>query len=1321
MASIEKNKDGSSSASVPKHDRAGSAAESSESEHLGKKYQRKTDIQHVLEAPDTYIGSVEATVANTWTCVERGERGAAESEQDQEKSSPSIVSKSITYVPALLKLFDEAIINARDHAVRMNAAIEQCKSSDGSDHRPVTKIDVCVNEETGAISICNDGDGIDVAEHPTEKKMIPELIFGHLRTSTNYNKDEQKITGGKNGYGVKLCFIWSTHGELETIDHRRGLKYRQEFKANLSEIGKPAVTKNKGKPYTKITFTPDYERMGCTLNAEVVALLKRRVYDIAAVTSKNVKVTYNGSPVEVRTFAQYIDLYLGPKAETPRVYEQFGEHWEVAVARAPAQEFTQVSFVNGIHTSKGGRHVDYIVEQLTHHIVALIEKKKKVKVTPASIKEQLFVFVRCNIVNPSFDSQSKEYLTTSRTKFGSLCAIPPKFIEKVAAMGVMDQACRISDAKADKAASKKADGAKTKTITGIPKLSDANFAGGSKSPECALILAEGDSARAGIVSGMSPADRDVFGVYPMKGKILNPHGKKSTVVAKNDEICDLMKIMGLKMGVKYTAESAKQTLRYGRIIFMTDQDLDGSHIKGLGIWLIFCLWPELADIPGFIGFMNTPIITAKHTQRKNEEKTFYSMVVYNQWRAELEAETALNSPNSDLNRWKIKYYKGLGTSTGAEFRKYFADKKFIGFKKGESEEDVKKSVDAMDLAFNDGRADDRKVWVRDIDNNACLDTETSAVTFDAFVNQDLVHYSKYNCARGIPSIMDGFKPSQRKVLFACFKRKLTSEIKVAQLGGYVSEHSAYHHGEMSLFNTIINMAQTFVGSNNVNLLSPNGQFGTRIMGGSDSASPRYIFTCLMDIARRIFHADDDAILNTLVDDGMPIEPEYYAPIVPMLLVNGSVGIGTGYSTDIPLYNIRDVLKLVKAWIMKSANASSNTVTGTSTGNADELTPYYRGFKGSIRRIADVCDKNNADIKYAKFLSVGVYTVVDREKETIRITELPIGMWTMKAKQHYESLIDAGANSNSNSSTNSNSNASTPIVKSVSDNSTDQHVLFTIVLCKGELAKLEAKNIGNGCNGVHEVFKLTNTISTSNMHAFGADGKLTKYNTIGEIVHAFALKRQKLYVDRIAKLLQTAREEETVVDNKMKYIMGVLEDKIDLRRKSAAEIEAMMKANEIQPDKETNTYTYLTRMPMHSVTQENVDKLKREQDNIKAHIAFLTMSTPESIWLDDLSMLEEALDKMDTVAAAQEAESAADTAATSEAKPKNKAQKGKAGAKVKSGSDGVKKIMTAGVKRPAPEPSAATATTLLNTTNNVNAIEPATKQAKKQTTMLQFQC
>ena len=445
--------------------------------------QQKTDKQHILDNPDTYIGSVENVETNLWIMND---------------SNDKIIEKTITYIPGLFKLFDEGIVNCRDHVIRMKTKLENKTENT----IPVSYIDVSIKDD-GTIVMMNDGNGIDVVQHPEYNTWVPELIFGHLRTSTNYNKDEKKIVGGKNGFGFKLVLIWSSYGCIETVDHIRGLKYTQEFKNNLDTICPPKITKaSKSKPYTKISFKPDYARLGINgLSPDIISLLKKRVYDISAITDKTIKVKLNSTIVPTKNFEHYINLYIGDKTLSPRVYEEHNSRWEYAVALTPTKEFIQISFVNGIHTSKGGKHVEYILNQITKKMAELIEKKKKIKVNPNSIKEQLCLFIRCDIENPAFDSQTKDFMNTPSSKFGSKCEVSDKFVEKLAKMGVMDAACAITEVKENKAA-KKMDGTKSRRVMGIPKLDDANWAGTDKSKLCTIIFTEGDSAKTGLISGL---------------------------------------------------------------------------------------------------------------------------------------------------------------------------------------------------------------------------------------------------------------------------------------------------------------------------------------------------------------------------------------------------------------------------------------------------------------------------------------------------------------------------------------------------------------------------------------------------------------------------------------------------------------------------------------------------------------------------------------------------------------------------------------------------------------------------------------------------
>jgi len=425
-------------------------------------------------------------------------------------------------------------------------------------------------------------------------------------------------------------------------------------------------------------------------------------------------------------------------------------------------------------------------------------------------------------------------------------------------------------------------------------------------------------------------------------------------IMNNSEITNMKKILGLETGKVY---KNTQSLRYGKVMIMTDQDHDGSHIKGLVMNVFHHMWPSLLEL-GYITSMITPIVKVS---LKKKTISFYTLTEYEDW----------ISQTSNSRLWKTKYYKGLGTSNAQEAREYFSDIKMNNYIHNEETDD------SMALAFSKDQSDARKQWLYSFDSNVILNHTETEVTIPDFINRELIHFSNSDTLRSIGSVYDGLKPSQRKILYSCFKRKLYSEIRVAQLAGYVSENAAYHHGEASLQSAIIGMSQDYMGSNNMNLLMPNGQFGTRIMGGHDAASPRYIHTELNKIVDLIYPGADFPLLDYNDDDGILVEPKYYVPIIPMVLVNGMNGIGTGFSTSVPKYSIVDVINNTKRKINKKSYLS--------------IHPSVNGFKGQIIKLG-----NKA------YMSKGSYNIIN--DTSIRITELPVGKWTDDYKKFLDTLI-----------------------------------------------------------------------------------------------------------------------------------------------------------------------------------------------------------------------------------------------------------------------------------------------------------------------------
>lgn len=1138
-------------------------------------YQKMTQYEHILQRPDSYIGDPSVTKENVYLLAEN---------DDNHKI---IISKEIELSSGFYKICDEIFVNARDQVVKDVG---------------VTKIMVDVDKETGMISVYNDGEGIHTEMHKEHNIHVPEMIFSHLLTSTNYDNNEEKITGGKNGYGAKLTNIYSKYFKVETCHSENKEVYSQEFKNNMLEIGKPVIRKKlkKDVPFTRITFQPDMEKFGMSeLTDDLVLLLEKRAYDLATCLG-NVHVYFNGQKIKVNNMEKYAKLFFPNAEHKDLVYEVVNDRWEILVTVTPNDDsFQHVSFVNGIHTSKGGKHVDYVVNQITKRVAEFIKTKKKKTVKANYIKDNLYVFINSTIVNPNFDSQTKEYMTTKPEKFGSKCDISEKFIEKLCKTELIDRVLRLTDFKEEKDM-KKTDGKKRSNIS-VPKLEDANFAGTNKGKECTLILTEGDSAKAFAISGLSVVGRDKYGVFPLRGKFLNVRDKSLANIQGNEEMKNLKKIMALQNGKVY---NSLDELRYGKIMILTDADDDGRHIKGLLINFFETFWPSLLKFDNFLMSFSTPVVKVR---KGNQIKQFYTMGEFQAWK-----------DKNDTKGWKNKYYKGLGTSSPAEAKEYFQDmNKCLQDYYIDDPEECQKAImlafSKSDKKLEDGTkySDKRKEWLGGYDKNVQIDNSMKKITYKDFINKDLIHFSNSDNIRSIPNIIDGFKPSHRKCQFGALKKNLVNEIKVAQLSGYIGEHSAYHHGEASLQGTIVGMAQDFVGSNNINLFDPIGQFGSRLEGGKDAASCRYIFTKMNKLCKHLFNSDDFPLLTYNYDDAQKIEPIYYVPIIPMILVNGTEGIGTGYSTNIPKYNPAEIIQNIK-----------NMINGKPI---NKIKPWSRGFIGEIREI----DDNH-------FISRGCYKFLDQN--TMEISELPINTWTSSYKEIIEKEFMYDDKTNKNG-----------FLSSYENHSSESKVRFILKFKLGELMKLRI-NIEK----LERKLKLYSSISTTNMHLYDENEKIKKYNSIGEIFEAFFNVRLMFYNKRRNHLLKKLQRDLNIAEYKIKFIEGFIDGEIDIRRKEDDEVIEIFEKhgfpkftskkekddennddenNDDEKEKDDNEpndgisdkngdYRYLMDMKFRSLTAKKIKELQNEIDIRKAELEKIQNKDEKQLWLDDLNLLEE---------------------------------------------------------------------------------------------------
>ncbi|VDL96499.1 unnamed protein product [Schistocephalus solidus] len=1133
-------------------------------------YQKKTQLEHILIRPDTYIGSVERATTLMWL-------------YDKEKQA--MIQKEITYTPGLYKIYDEILGLLTIYLYFLKKSMLR-----------TTRLTLKRRPFYNLIRIWNNGAGIPVVHHRVEKMFVPSLIFGHLLTSSNYDDTEKKVTGGRNGFGAKLCNIFSRKFVVETSSKEHKKCFKQTWIDNMTKTSEPRITASAGEDFTCISFYPDLARFGMTeLEADTVALFERRAYDIAAST-RGVKVILNGVRVPIKNFKDYVDLYLKDKGEDGEVvYECVNPRWEVAVA-ASNLGFQQVSFVNSIATTKGGKHIDYISDQVANKLVDVVKKKSGksgVTVKSFQIRSHMWVFVNCLIENPSFDSQTKEFMTLQSKSFGSTCVLSEKFINQVGLSNVLSWVRFKAQEKMDKQCHK----SKHVKLKGIPKLDDANDAGTKNSAACTLILTEGDSAKTLAVAGLSVVGRDRYGVFPLRGKLLNVREASSKQIMENAEINNLIKILGLQYKNKYETPESVATLRYGKIMIMTDQDQDGSHIKGLLISFIHHNWPKLLH-HNFLEEFITPIVKVF---KGKQELAFYSIPEFEEWQ----------KTTSNWHTWRVKYYKGLGTSTSKEAKDYFSDmtRHRIRFRYSGPEDDA-----SITLAFNKNKSDDRKSWLTTWMNERKRRVElglpedylygsgTHAITYSDFVHKELILFSNMDNERSIPSLVDGLKPGQRKVLYTCLKRNLVKEIKVAQLSGSVAEMSSYHHGEASLMGTIIGLAQDFVGSNNLNLLMPHGQFGTRLSGGKDAASPRYIFTSLSPFTRKIFSERDDAILHYLFEDNQRIEPYWYIPVIPMVLINGADGIGTGWGTKIPNYDVMEVISNLRRMI----------------DGADPLPmlPSFRDFRGVIQELGD-----------NRYVVFGEIAILD--EQTVEITELPVRVWTQSYK---EGVLEVMLN------------GSEKVPASILDYKeyhTDATVRFVVRMTPEKLREAEAI-------GLHKFFKLSTAMTTNSMVLFDHMGCVKRYASVSEILKEFFELRLEWYNKRKSYLEGMLSAEARRLENQARFVLEKIQGKISIENRAKRDLIRLLKEHNYEPDpvhawKESAgegeeedseeqggdastssaaaDYNYILGMPLWSLTKERKDDLLAQRDKKQAELTELLSKSARRLWRDDLDELE----------------------------------------------------------------------------------------------------
>lgn len=1471
------------------------------------KYHKITHVQHVLTRPDTYIGSIEKEYKELYIFNEE---------------TQTFKKKQMEYIDGFIRIHMEIIYNSIDNIPRSREHGLTCD---------LIKIEI--NDELNKMSVTNNGLSIPIVKNDKDE-YIPEIIFGNLMAGSNFDDKEDRYTTGRNGLGAKLTNIFSKYFEVEINDPINELIYTQIWFNNMSEKQNPIIKKSKTKAgYVKITWSPDFEYFKLDKKQytnDHIDLLKKIAYDIAGNSSK-CTVIFNNIKIKFKTFLDYCTLYhekldkevINIKHKQIDLIDEYESNVVITGAYEKNSNMS-ISFINNLYTIDNGKHYNLWSDKILNAICVKLSKKNSI-VEPKDIKKFFNIFVSCRMINPTFKSQNKNQLTGSKDIINTEIDFVP-IINKINKWEIINNIKTYLENK-DDAKLKKTTDTRRKAVH-IENYDSANKAGTKHSKYCSLLLCEGLSAKTYAVVGMSHImsymknmnyniseieqdekkikGRDWMGIYPLRGVPLNCRNATIDQILKNREITDIIRILNLEKNLDYNLKENYEKLTYGKIIILTDADTDGSRIKGLLLNIFHDMFKSLLSL-SYIVCMKTPILKITTIQHKNA-------LFYNEYLARKYIETYKNEIRD------IKYYKGLGTSNNDDIKNSFAqfmenliydDKTdemmdVMFNKKKNFSDDRKCLIEQFKYNINDSVIDQINTFISKTNNKTTQIITEKIINISSFIKNDMVEFSIANCKRTIPNIMDGLKQSQRKILYGVFLKNInfnSKSIKVAQLSGYVSENTNYHHGEQNLCETIVKMAQSYVGTNNIPLLYPDGQFGClspdetvllwngkikradeitindKLIGddgnirnilklihgyddmyeiiqntknsdnykvngehiltlictihkkiqwnehnkswylyyfdintlklkqktiktndenkknayisiyafsenindnnifdiklkdynvmtnvnknslkgiknskcinwvkqnvpiepyiygswlcntddaydmtkhnlykkkhllneyiindkntrlellagfidsdftlqnnynyciskpydthqfliyslqyianslgyatyikkyvkdgiyitsmlnlyisgyniseipirsthkkinnknniinnpylinidvkyigknkfygweidknerfllkdftithnsrsslGDDAASSRYIFTKLNKYTRAIYNNNDDYVLTNVIDDGDKVEPEFYVPIIPMILVNGCKGIATGFSTEIINFNVLEIIEYIKYWLQN--NLYNDNIT---------INPWYKGFDGTIKQINET-----------KWETYGIYNY-DGTKNIIYVHEIPILVSINDFKESLDKLIDCKK------------------IISYNNYSTENKPIFEIKIkpFDGDVLNLIPKS--------------RSRLNISNMTLFDINDTLRKFNNVYEIIKYYCEVRLDYYNKRKKYMIDILEIELIKISNKHRFILHVINDNTIVFKKKDNEITKTLDENKY--DKIDNTYNYLLNINVKSFTYELLENLKKLLENKTHELLILKSMDIKTIWLNDLDVL-----------------------------------------------------------------------------------------------------
>jgi DNA topoisomerase-2 len=1143
-----------------------------------------------LLRPDTFVGSIETVKEEHWIFDE---------------DTQTIKKKEINYNQGLIRIFIEIMSNAIDNKWR----------SEKKDV-PMTKIDIKVDRETGWIECWNNGLGIPVVKHAYEMsdqlsgetktvKLYPaELFFGSGFSGTNYEDKEERKTSGRNGVGAKATVALSSHFIIEHYDSDSGKKFKKEYKNNGKIKTETEITSSRAKTsWTHISFLPDYERFGYNLenkrqNKDFFDLIRTYVYECAMITKLN--VVFNGQRIVVKDLLKYAKFYFPNQKNNPCIYLTAPNGDECVLVQNlesyedDVDDVDCVSFVNGIHTLKGGLHVEPWKKLLFTNIVKNFNKRKvkKGQEPKKTTSKQLYMyfcmFVRSEVSNPKFDNQTKDHMVgfgkssvlvdlgTSEEFKEQVNTVLSK-IMKWEFIAYLEEKLSLKQKRT--LAPKKVN----KHVSYSKNLWDANQAGKKRRSECTLFITEGLSPKnmADKLVSKLEGGHELNGTCAIRGKFIGENNTEEQIW-KNAEVEMLTEVIGLVRDVDYSNKTNYKTLRYGKICILTDADDDGVHIRGLLLNFFYRYWQELFDM-NLISSFSTSII--KIISKKNSKKTsiFYTNEEFEKWSRE--NKTLVKSYN-------IKYYKGLGSHQPGDENLYVNNPKVLTFITD------KKDKESLELAFNKKNVEERKTWIlRDLrkpgtmkktNKNKTIKYE-GEIKIPDFIDSHMIIYFLRALVRAIPNMYDSFKDGQRQVFYCTTKHPVAKiqDVNVDVLMGYIKSEAHYHHGPTSLENTIVGMAQGFVGTNNIPLLVNSGEFGSRFC--KKNSAGRYLYTKLEYLSTFIYRTEDEPLLSHQISDGKEVSYKHYVPILPTLLINGESGIAVGWSTDIPSYNPLDIIKWIKKWLTTEDFYKEEANTA--------FTPWCRGFKGTVELTTKTSWKSTGCLRKLK-------------NGWWRISEIPIGKTYDDIKDYLMFLRDGVYPETEKTKRKPQTKLSSQKKKKGEKRITD-----FVIDGNPNCATFEFEPLGEFEPDITTNFKiLISTGSLKNMVMLDEHNYPRRYDRVEDILNDFCKFRLNFYERRKAYWLEVWKEELLIKQNKRKFIKMVSDSEINIKQEDE-ELRRLLE--EYKFKKVGESFNYLLDMSIRSLTLKHVERLRKEIIEMKTRIEEYNKKTPTDLWLEEM--------------------------------------------------------------------------------------------------------